>query len=68
MIKYIKNSKQFGFDLKFRIIFNSYKPYKLMSIYSLDKTNNNIIIVAFILLKFKDSKSLIKILTSLFKI
>lgn len=62
MILYLKEYNQFGLDLTFKIISNSYKPYKLMSLYGIDKKNNHIILVAFILLKFKDFNSLKKFL------
>ena len=53
--------QNFGFDITFKIISNSYKPYKLMSIYSLEETNNDSIILAYILFKYKDSESFKKI-------
>lgn len=64
-ISYFKSSKQFGLDLTFKIIPISYKPYKLMSIYAIDKETNKIVIVCFILLKYKDANSLKKIFTLL---
>jgi len=57
-----KEWKQFELDLTFKIIQNSYKLFKLMSLNGIDEKNNHIKLVAFILLKFKDSNSLKKFL------
>lgn len=57
-----KECKQFELDLTFKIIQNSYKLFKLMSLNGIDEKNNHIKLVAFILLKFKDSNSLKKFL------
>lgn len=57
-----KECKQFELDLTFKIIQNSYKLFKLMSLNGIDDKNNHIKLVAFILLKFKDSNSLKKFL------
>ncbi len=57
-----KECKQFELDLTFKIIQNSYQLFKLMSLNGIDDKNNHIKLVAFILLKFKDSNSLKKFL------
>ena len=63
MIKYLddKNGKQYGVDFTFKVIPKSFSPYKLMSIYCIDNIENKTIIAAFVLLKYKDTNSLLKI-------
>ena len=67
MIKYLnnKNSAQYGFDLTYKIVPKSFSPYKMMTIYYIDKDNSKTILAALILLKYKDTNSLLKILSIL---
>ena len=67
MIKYLdyNNSKMYGIDITFKIIPRSFKPYKLMTIYTIDKEKNSTIICALICLKYNDEQSLIKIFSLL---
>ena len=46
-----KECKQFELDLTFKIIQNSYKLFKLMSLNGIDEKNNHIKLVAFTLLR-----------------
>ena len=63
MIEYLSynKAKQYGIDCTFKIIPRSYKPYKLMTIYALNKEKNKTIIAAFIYIKYIDFNSLIKV-------
>ena len=63
MIKYLnyEKGKQFGIDCTFKIVPKSFKPYKLMTIYCIDKEKNNIVLVCLLCLKYNDSESLKKI-------
>ena len=67
MIKYLdyNNSKMYGIDITFKIIPRSFKPYKLMTIYTIDKEKKSTIICALICLKYNDEQSLIKIFSLL---
>jgi len=56
-----KNSKQFGIDMTYKIISRSYIPYKLLSLYAINKFNDTIGIGALICLKYNDTESLKKI-------
>ena len=61
MIKYLdfKNSKLYRIDVTFRIMPRSLKPYKLMSIYTIDKNNNSSIIGAIICINYTDEQFII---------
>ena len=63
IIKFLdgKNAKMFGLDFTYKIIPRSYSPYKMMSLYAINENNKSIIIPCLILLKYKDSHSLIKL-------
>ena len=67
MIKYLnyKNGNQYGFDLTYKIVPKSFSPYKLMTLYCIDNDNTKTILAALILLKYKDTNSLLKILSIL---
>ena len=56
MIEYLNynKAKQYGIDCTFKIIPRSYKTYKLMTIYALDNEKKNIIIAAFLCIKYID--------------
>ena len=56
-----KNSKKFGIDMTYKIIPRSYSPYKLLSLYAINKFNDTIGIGALICLKYNDIESLKKI-------
>ena len=60
MIKFLDkdNSKQFGLYCTYKIIPTSYKPYKLLTIYSFNEKDNKIEIWALIFLKFSDTNTL----------
>jgi hypothetical protein len=53
-----KNNTQYGIDYMFKIIPNSLKTYKLMSIYAINKKEDKTIITALILIKFIEAESL----------
>ena len=59
------NITQYGIDCMYKIIQNSFKPYKLMTIYSINPDKNISNIVALISIKYTDSESLIKLLSLL---
>ena len=63
MLKYLNssNAKMYGIDNIFKIIPKSYTPYKLMTIYAIERNLKKSIIAAFICLKYNDSNSLIQI-------
>ena len=67
MIKYLnfKNGAQYGFDLTYKIVPNSFSPYKMLTIYCIDNDNSKTILAALILLKYKDTNSLLKVLSIL---
>ena len=67
MIKYLDNKigTQYGLDLIYKVIPNTFKPYKLMSLYCIYNRDNQAVIAALILLKYKDSNSFEKILSIL---
>ena len=67
MIKYLDNKigTQYGLDLIYKVIPNSFNLYKLMSLYCIDNRDNQAVIAALILLKYKDSNSFEKILSIL---
>ena len=56
---------QYGIDFTYKIIPKSLKPYKLMSIYAINKKENKSIIACLILFKHGDADSLIKIFSLL---
>ena len=56
-----KNIKEYFIDITFQIIPKCYRPYKLMTITSLDPLKNHTIIICFVLLVFTDSLSYQKI-------
>ena len=67
MIQYLKDKKgaQLGIDCTFKIIPRVFKPYKLMTIYSVNNENNNIILACLLCIKYTDSESLKKIFSVL---
>ena len=67
MIKQLDNEicSQYGIDFTFKIIPKSLKPYKMMSIYAINKKENKSIISYLILFKYGDADSLIKIFSLL---
>ena len=60
-----KNIKEYFIDITFQIIPKCYRPYKLMTIASLDPLNNHTILICFVLLVFTDSLSYKKIFSYL---
>lgn len=67
MMCYLNSEKatQYGIDCTYRIIPRSFKPYKLLSIYAIDRTNNKSIIAVLICVKYTDYESLKKIFSIL---
>ena len=67
MIRYLNSdlSTQYGLDCTYKIIPRSLKPYKLLSIYSIDKINNKSVIAALICIKYVDYVSLKKLFSIL---
>ena len=67
MITYLNENKAklYGLDFTFHIIPNSFKKYKLMTLYAIEPTKHYTIISCLILLKFTDTNSLIKIFSIL---
>ena len=63
MLSYLnKNiSNEFGIDTTYKIIPKSLHPYKLMTIYALDKNTNSSVFAAFICYIYNDTESLKKI-------
>lgn len=67
MIKQMDNElcSQYGIDFTFEIIPKNLKPYKLMSIYAINKNENKSLIACLILFKYDDADSLKKIFSLL---
>lgn len=55
------NYKEFFIDITFKIIPKIFRPYKLLSIATIDFNNNKSLLIGFILFLYKDYKSFIKI-------
>lgn len=53
--------KQFGIDCTFKVIPKIFKPYKLMTIYSINENENKVIISAILCIKYTDTEYLKKI-------
>lgn len=60
MIKYLNSefATQYELDFSYKIIPRSLKPYKLLSIYAIDKANNKSVIAALICIKYIDYSSM----------
>lgn len=56
---------QFGVDFTFKIIPNVYKPYKLMTIYYVNRDDNTTNLASLICIKYNDSQSLEKLFSIL---
>jgi hypothetical protein len=56
---------QFGVDFTFKIIPNIYKPYKLMTIYYVNRDDNTTNLASLICIKYIDSQSLDKLFSLL---
>lgn len=67
MIKYLDKDMSYIWysNITFKLIPKSLKPYKSMTVYTIDPKNNRTILTALILLKFADENSLIKIFSLL---
>ena len=67
MIEFLgkENSKQFGLDFAYKINPTSYKPYKLLTIYSFNEKENKIAIGALICVKSTDIDTLKKLFSFL---
>ena len=59
----LKNTlyNEYFLDITFKIIPKCYRPYKLLTIVSIDKENNKTILICFILFVYMDGKSFLKI-------
>ena len=62
-LELMNNSDYFEYfcDITFKIIPKQYRPYKLLTIATLDNKKNKTILIGFVLFKYKDYKSFIKI-------
>ena len=67
MIKFLDNNKgtQFGLDLTYKVIPNSFRLYKMITLYCIDNNDSKILNAALIPLKYKDMNSFLKILSIL---
>ena len=55
MIKFLDNNKgtQYGLYLTYKVIPNSFRLYKMMTLYCVDNSDNKTVIAPLILLKYK---------------
>ena len=63
-LKYMSNEfySEFFIDITFKIIPKFWRPYKLLTIVTVDKKENKTILIGFVLFKFMKSKSYKRIL------